>query len=75
MRVINLPSISTLLFYIDYLCIPCSKKKVYNLYGKWTESMYIVDPATFEAHRKNDKKASEDKKSSKQVFLKVFIPH
>uniref|UniRef100_A0A8C2JD06 Oxysterol-binding protein n=1 Tax=Cyprinus carpio TaxID=7962 RepID=A0A8C2JD06_CYPCA len=44
-----------------------SKKKVYNLYGKWTECMYIVDPATFEAHRKNDKKASEDKKSSKQA--------
>uniref|UniRef100_A0A671SYT1 Oxysterol-binding protein n=1 Tax=Sinocyclocheilus anshuiensis TaxID=1608454 RepID=A0A671SYT1_9TELE len=43
-----------------------SKKKVYNLYGKWTECMYIVDPATFETHRKNDKKASEDKKSSKQ---------
>uniref|UniRef100_A0A8C1M1D2 Oxysterol-binding protein n=1 Tax=Cyprinus carpio TaxID=7962 RepID=A0A8C1M1D2_CYPCA len=44
-----------------------SKKKVYNLYGKWTECMYIVDPATFETHRKNDKKASEDKKSSKQA--------
>uniref|UniRef100_A0A673NDZ1 Oxysterol-binding protein n=1 Tax=Sinocyclocheilus rhinocerous TaxID=307959 RepID=A0A673NDZ1_9TELE len=43
-----------------------SKKKVYNLYGKWTECMYIVDPATFETHKKNDKKASEDKKSSKQ---------
>uniref|UniRef100_A0A9J7Z1V1 Oxysterol-binding protein n=1 Tax=Cyprinus carpio carpio TaxID=630221 RepID=A0A9J7Z1V1_CYPCA len=44
-----------------------SKKKVYNLYGKWTECMYIVDPATFETYRKNDKKASEDKKSSKQA--------
>ncbi|XP_059399305.1 oxysterol-binding protein-related protein 1 isoform X1 [Carassius carassius] len=44
-----------------------SKKKVYNLYGKWTECMYIVDPASFETHRKNDKKASEDKKSSKQT--------
>uniref|UniRef100_A0A672JVN9 Oxysterol-binding protein n=1 Tax=Sinocyclocheilus grahami TaxID=75366 RepID=A0A672JVN9_SINGR len=46
-----------------------SKKKVCNLYGKWTECMYIVDTATFETHKKNDKKASEDKKSSKQVFL------
>uniref|UniRef100_A0A673IXF5 Oxysterol-binding protein n=1 Tax=Sinocyclocheilus rhinocerous TaxID=307959 RepID=A0A673IXF5_9TELE len=43
-----------------------SKKKVCNLYGKWTECMYIVDTATFETHKKNDKKASEDKKSSKQ---------
>uniref|UniRef100_A0A673J4F3 Oxysterol-binding protein n=1 Tax=Sinocyclocheilus rhinocerous TaxID=307959 RepID=A0A673J4F3_9TELE len=44
-----------------------SKKKVCNLYGKWTECMYIVDTATFETHKKNDKKASEDKKSSKQT--------
>ncbi|XP_016317673.1 oxysterol-binding protein-related protein 1 [Sinocyclocheilus anshuiensis] len=43
-----------------------SKKKVCNLYGKWTECMYIVDTATFETHKKNEKKASEDKKSSKQ---------
>uniref|UniRef100_A0A8C1V1C7 Oxysterol-binding protein n=1 Tax=Cyprinus carpio TaxID=7962 RepID=A0A8C1V1C7_CYPCA len=43
-----------------------SKKKVCNLYGKWTECMYTVDTATFETHKKNDKKASEDKKSSKQ---------
>ncbi|XP_042604963.1 oxysterol-binding protein-related protein 1-like isoform X3 [Cyprinus carpio] len=42
------------------------KKKVCNLYGKWTECMYTVDTATFETHKKNDKKASEDKKSSKQ---------
>lgn len=40
-----------------------SKKKVCVLYGKWTECMYIVDPATFEAHRKSDKKSSEEKKS------------
>lgn len=66
---------TTLLFYIDYLCIQCSKKKVCNLYGKWTECMYIVDPATFETRKKNDKKTSEDKKSSKQVLPNVFIQH
>ncbi|XP_072516337.1 oxysterol-binding protein-related protein 1 isoform X3 [Salminus brasiliensis] len=43
-----------------------SKKKVCMLYGKWTECMYTVDPATFEAHKKNDKKVAEEKKSSKQ---------
>ncbi|KAG1945785.1 oxysterol-binding protein-related protein 1 [Pimephales promelas] len=43
-----------------------SKKKVFILYGKWTECMYIVDPVLFETQKKNDKKASEDKKSSKQ---------
>uniref|UniRef100_A0A8B9LCW9 Oxysterol-binding protein n=1 Tax=Astyanax mexicanus TaxID=7994 RepID=A0A8B9LCW9_ASTMX len=43
-----------------------SKKKVCMLYGKWTECMYTVDPATFEAHKKNDKKVTEEKKSSKQ---------
>ncbi|XP_066503600.1 oxysterol-binding protein-related protein 1 isoform X2 [Hoplias malabaricus] len=43
-----------------------SKKKVCMLYGKWTECMYTVDPATYEAHKKNDKKASEEKKSTIQ---------
>ncbi|XP_051549774.1 oxysterol-binding protein-related protein 1 isoform X2 [Myxocyprinus asiaticus] len=42
-----------------------SKKKVCVLYGKWTECMYVVDPGTFEAHKKSDKKALEEKKSSK----------
>lgn len=62
-------------FYIDYLFISHSKKKVFILYGKWTECMYIVDPVLFETQKKNDKKASDDKKSSKQVFLNVFIQH
>ncbi|KAK3562418.1 hypothetical protein QTP86_033559 [Hemibagrus guttatus] len=42
-----------------------SKKKVCILYGKWTECMYAVDPAMFEAHKKNDK-VTEGKKSSKE---------
>ncbi|XP_053873400.1 oxysterol-binding protein-related protein 1 isoform X3 [Malaclemys terrapin pileata] len=44
-----------------------SKKKVCALYGKWTECLYSVDPATFEAYKKNDKKNTEEKKNSKQV--------
>uniref|UniRef100_A0A8C9W9T8 Oxysterol-binding protein n=1 Tax=Scleropages formosus TaxID=113540 RepID=A0A8C9W9T8_SCLFO len=43
-----------------------SKKKVCALYGKWTECMYIVDPATFDAHKKNDRKNTEEKKGNKQ---------
>ncbi|XP_051551012.1 oxysterol-binding protein-related protein 1-like isoform X2 [Myxocyprinus asiaticus] len=46
-----------------------SKKKVCVLYGKWTECMYTVDPVTFEAHKKKDKKALEEKKSSKQASV------
>ncbi|XP_041861833.1 oxysterol-binding protein-related protein 1 isoform X2 [Melanotaenia boesemani] len=42
-----------------------SKKKLCALYGKWTECLYVVDPAAFEAHKKNDKKAAEEKKASK----------
>ncbi|KAG7228738.1 hypothetical protein INR49_008516 [Caranx melampygus] len=42
-----------------------SKKKLCALYGKWTECLYVVDPATFEAHKKNDKKGAEEKKGSK----------
>uniref|UniRef100_A0A8U7MRV7 Oxysterol-binding protein n=1 Tax=Corvus moneduloides TaxID=1196302 RepID=A0A8U7MRV7_CORMO len=44
-----------------------SKRKLCALYGKWTECLYSVDPATFEAYKKNDKKNTEEKKSSKQV--------
>ncbi|XP_060797196.1 oxysterol-binding protein-related protein 1 isoform X2 [Neoarius graeffei] len=42
-----------------------SKKKVCVLYGKWTECMYTVDPAMFEAYKKNEKVA-DGKKSSKE---------
>ena len=44
-----------------------SKKKLRALYGKWTECLYSVDPATFDAYKKNDKKNIEEKKNSKQV--------
>uniref|UniRef100_A0A8C7Y8Y0 Oxysterol-binding protein n=1 Tax=Oryzias sinensis TaxID=183150 RepID=A0A8C7Y8Y0_9TELE len=43
-----------------------SKKKLCALYGKWTECLHVVNTAAFEAHKKNDKKSSEDKKASKQ---------
>ncbi|XP_064202597.1 oxysterol-binding protein-related protein 1-like [Anguilla rostrata] len=42
-----------------------SKKKLCALYGKWTECLYTVDPASFDAHKKTDRKNSEEKKSSK----------
>uniref|UniRef100_A0A1A8N9A4 Oxysterol-binding protein n=3 Tax=Nothobranchius TaxID=28779 RepID=A0A1A8N9A4_9TELE len=42
-----------------------SKKKLCALYGKWTECLYVVDPAAFEAHKKSDKKSGEEKKTSK----------
>ncbi|XP_030069518.1 oxysterol-binding protein-related protein 1 isoform X2 [Microcaecilia unicolor] len=40
-----------------------SKKKLCALYGKWTECLYSVDPATFDAYKKNDKKNAEEKKN------------
>ncbi|XP_069548131.1 oxysterol-binding protein-related protein 2-like isoform X1 [Brachyistius frenatus] len=43
-----------------------SKKKLCAIYGKWTECLYTVDSATFEAHKKAEKKTSDDKKGSKQ---------
>ncbi|XP_028987323.1 oxysterol-binding protein-related protein 1 isoform X2 [Betta splendens] len=39
-----------------------SKKKLCAIYGKWTECLYTVDPAAFDAHKKN----SDDRKGSKQ---------
>ncbi|XP_040335138.1 oxysterol-binding protein-related protein 1 isoform X2 [Herpailurus yagouaroundi] len=44
-----------------------SKKRLCALYGKWTECLYSVDPATFDAYKKNDKKNTEEKKNSKQM--------
>ncbi|XP_034499138.1 oxysterol-binding protein-related protein 1 isoform X5 [Ailuropoda melanoleuca] len=44
-----------------------SKKKLCALYGKWTECLYSVDPAIFDAYKKNDKKNTEEKKNSKQM--------
>lgn len=44
------------------MCVWCSKKKTCALYGKWTECLYAVDAAAFEAHKKNNKKVTEEKK-------------
>lgn len=46
-----------------------SKKKQCAFYGKWTECLYVVDPAAFDAHKKNDKKGGDEKKSSKAVWI------
>ncbi|XP_024921315.1 oxysterol-binding protein-related protein 1 [Cynoglossus semilaevis] len=43
-----------------------SKKKLCALYGKWTECLYVVDPAAFEAHKKSDKKGAAEKKGNKE---------
>ncbi|KAM3605070.1 uncharacterized protein V6R79_020099 [Siganus canaliculatus] len=43
-----------------------SKKKLCAIYGKWTECLYTVDSATFDAHKKTDKRNSDDKKGNKQ---------
>ncbi|KAM7379374.1 hypothetical protein PAMP_004932 [Pampus punctatissimus] len=43
-----------------------SKKKLCAIYGKWTECLYTVDPATFDAHKKTDRKNSEEKKGNKR---------
>lgn len=51
-----------------------SKKKLCALYGKWTECLYTIDAATFDAHKKTDKKSSDDKKTNKQVSFNVVQP-
>ncbi|XP_035527412.1 oxysterol-binding protein-related protein 1-like isoform X2 [Morone saxatilis] len=43
-----------------------SKKKLCAIYGKWTECLYTVDSTTFDAHKKTDRKNSEEKKGNKQ---------
>uniref|UniRef100_A0AAY4DTH7 Oxysterol-binding protein n=1 Tax=Denticeps clupeoides TaxID=299321 RepID=A0AAY4DTH7_9TELE len=51
-----------------------SKKKLCVLYGKWTECLYMVDPATFEEHKKNDKKAAEEKKNKSNAIDYTPMP-
>ncbi|XP_027146083.1 oxysterol-binding protein-related protein 1 isoform X1 [Larimichthys crocea] len=43
-----------------------SKKKLCAIYGKWTECLYTVDAATFDNHKKTDRKNSDEKKGNKQ---------
>ncbi|XP_075776972.1 oxysterol-binding protein-related protein 1-like isoform X2 [Pelodiscus sinensis] len=43
------------------------QKELCALYGKWTECLYSVDAATFDALKKNDKKNTEEKKNLRQV--------
>ncbi|XP_056913726.1 oxysterol-binding protein-related protein 1-like isoform X2 [Takifugu flavidus] len=43
-----------------------SKQKLCAIYGKWTECLYTIDAATFDAHKKTDKKSSEDRKTNKR---------
>uniref|UniRef100_A0A3Q3XLD3 Oxysterol-binding protein n=1 Tax=Mola mola TaxID=94237 RepID=A0A3Q3XLD3_MOLML len=43
-----------------------SKKKLCAIYGKWTECLYTVDATTFDAHKKTDKRNTDEKKSNKQ---------
>ncbi|XP_069099249.1 oxysterol-binding protein-related protein 2 isoform X1 [Pleurodeles waltl] len=43
-----------------------SKKKLFVIYGKWTECLWCVDPATYETYKKSDKKYGEQKRT-KQV--------
>ncbi|XP_067887199.1 oxysterol-binding protein-related protein 1 isoform X2 [Heterodontus francisci] len=46
-----------------------SKKKLCAVYGKWTECLWAIDPSTFDAYKKNDKKNAEEKKLSKSSVV------
>ncbi|KAM9845042.1 oxysterol-binding protein-related protein 1-like [Aulostomus maculatus] len=43
-----------------------SKRKLCAIYGKWTECLYTIDPAAFDAHKKSDRKNSDEKKANKR---------
>lgn len=40
-----------------------NKKKLCMIYGKWTECLWSVDPSTYEAYKKSEKKGGEPKKT------------
>ncbi|XP_068599239.1 oxysterol-binding protein-related protein 1 [Brachionichthys hirsutus] len=41
-----------------------SKKKLCALYGKWTDCLYYIDAAAFEAHKKSNRKGADEKRGS-----------
>uniref|UniRef100_A0A665T938 Oxysterol-binding protein n=1 Tax=Echeneis naucrates TaxID=173247 RepID=A0A665T938_ECHNA len=43
-----------------------SKKKCCIIYGKWTECMWSVDPQSYEAHKKSEKKGENRKQKQEQ---------
>lgn len=51
-----------------------SKKKLCSLYGKWTECLYTIEPAAFDAHKKNDKKTAEEKKTKSSGEEQEEVP-
>ncbi|KAM8947346.1 oxysterol-binding protein-related protein 2 isoform 2-T2 [Pelodytes ibericus] len=45
-----------------------NKKKLCMIYGKWTECLWSVDPATYEAYKKSEKRGTEQKKTKPQAM-------
>ncbi|XP_069550024.1 oxysterol-binding protein-related protein 2-like [Brachyistius frenatus] len=44
-----------------------SKKKLCVIYGKWTECMWSVDPQSYEAHKKSEKKGENKKHKNEEL--------
>ncbi|XP_029467659.1 oxysterol-binding protein-related protein 2 isoform X2 [Rhinatrema bivittatum] len=39
-----------------------NKKKLFVIYGKWTECLWCVDPVTYETHKKSERRGGDPKK-------------
>lgn len=48
-----------------------SKKKHCVIYGKWTECMWSVDPQSYEAHKKSERKGDNKKHKNVRTSLKT----
>ncbi|XP_057683887.1 oxysterol-binding protein-related protein 2-like [Corythoichthys intestinalis] len=46
-----------------------SKKKVCVIYGKWTECMWSIDPQSYEAYKKSEKKGDRKQKTEEPMRL------
>lgn len=67
-RLVKTEPSSSLFLSLSLRCFMfCSKKKQCALYGKWTECLLAIDPAAFEARKKNNKKVAEEKIVDKEV--------
>lgn len=42
---------------------PSSKKKLFMIYGKWTECLWGIDPVTYESFRKQERRGDSLRKT------------
>lgn len=51
----------------------CSRKKLFIIYGKWTECLWGIDPVSYESYKKHERR-SEHPRKAKMVSACSSLP-